>query len=262
MDHDEWNLWRSSQPEKHLYPMCPPFSRPYAWHVSDASDFSSCSEPSPDQEPPQEKVVRNKDHRACDRCRELRYKCEKVSGEECSLCTKCANTGQDCTYLRPVGRPGPIPGAVKRTLTLRNTPFSKRRALSTANYKELMNKPISLADESKDAAPIDAETWKKTVQPSVNPTEPCSGLQSESGSGLTFSCSEDDTSGSLGRILNPTWSCTSTGGSKLSRTDVQQNVQRLEGDVRKSHRPLLWVRTRSDMLDSTTARNKKHLFAD
>lgn len=168
---------------------------------------------------------------------------------------------KDCTYLRPVGRPGPIPGAVKRTLTLRNTPFSKRRALSTANYKELMNKPISLADESKDAAPIDAETWKKTVQPSVNPTEPCSGLQSESGSGLTFSCSEDDTSGSLGRILNPTWSCTSTGGSKLSRTDVQQNVQRLEGDVRKSHRPLLWVRTRSDMLDSTTARNKKHLVS-
>lgn len=158
-----------------------------------------------------------------------------------------------------MGRPGPIPGAIKRTLTLRNTPFSKRRALSSANYKELADRPIFLAEEPKDAAPIDAETRKNIVQPPVNSTEPCSGLQSESSSGLTFSCSEDETSGSLGRILNPTWSCTSS--PKLLRTNVQQNVRRLEGDVRKSHRPLLWVRTRSDMLDSTTVRNKKHLVS-
>ncbi|KAJ4491484.1 hypothetical protein C8J55DRAFT_281632 [Lentinula edodes] len=226
MDHDEWNLWRSSQPEKHLYPICPPFSRPYAWHVSDASDFSSCSEPSLDQELPQEKVVRNKDHRACDRCRELRYKCEKVSGEECSLCTKCANSGQ-----------GPMRGTFKRTLTLRNTPFSKRRALSPADYKQSLDRPISLADKSKYAAPIDAEI--RIVQPSVNPTDPCSGLQSENGSGHTFSCSEDVTSGSSRHILNPPWSCIpKASGSKSLGTDIPQNAQRLKD------------------------RNKKHLFAD
>ncbi|KAJ3791196.1 hypothetical protein GGU10DRAFT_338126 [Lentinula aff. detonsa] len=232
MDNDGCSSWRSAKPDsKQSIPICPPF---YAWHVSDASDFSSRSEPSADQNPPQEKVVRNKAHRACDRCRELRFKCMKVNGEECSLCTKCVSSGQECTYLRPVGRPGPTPGAFKQ------------------DYKGSANNSILLIG-SKSVSPGTVDT--RIVQSFVKLTEPYSGSENSSRNSISL-CSQEEASGSLGRILNPSWSCIS--GSKSPMDDMQQNVK---GDVRKSHRPLLWVQTR-EIKDSTTVRNKKQLFAD
>ncbi|KAJ4482036.1 hypothetical protein J3R30DRAFT_2115188 [Lentinula aciculospora] len=261
MDRDEYIFChRPAKPEKTT---CPPFWRPYAWHLSDASDFSSHSEPSSDPEPPQEKVVRNKDHRACDRCRELRYRCKKVTGEECSLCAKCASSGKECTYLRPVGRPGPTRGAFKRIPTLRNTPFSKRRALSSDDFKDLSNRSRlqTVTVQAKDPTPIGTDT--RDIQPSVKLTELHSGDEPKSDSCKIHSCSQEEASGSLGRILNSSRSYPLPSGSKSlpMRTDVQHNPKKLTGDVQKSHRPLMWVQTR-ELLDSTTVRNKKHLFAD
>ncbi|KAJ3987930.1 hypothetical protein F5890DRAFT_644639 [Lentinula detonsa] len=233
MDNDGCSSWRSAKPEKQSIPICPPF---YAWHVSDASDFSSRSEPSADQNPPQEKVVRNKAHRACDRCRELRFKCMKVNGEECSLCTKCVSSGQECTYLRPVGRPGPTPGAFKQ------------------DYKGSANNSILLIG-STSGSPGAVDT--RIVQSLVKLTEPYSGSENGSRNSSISLCSQEEASGSLGRILNPSWSCIS--GSKSPMDDVQ--LENVKGDVRKSHRPLLWVQTR-EFQELTTVRNKKQLFAD
>ncbi|KAJ3773793.1 hypothetical protein FB446DRAFT_511397 [Lentinula raphanica] len=253
MNSDESSsLWRSAKPEKQTLPICPPF---YAWHVSDASDFSSHSDSKSDADVPQEKVVRNKAHRACDRCRELRLKCMKVNGEECSLCTKCVNSGQECTYLRPVGRPGPTPGAFKRTPTLRSTLFSTRRALSPDDYKESLMNGSSTANwvlEPNSSSPI-YQTDARIVQPFVNLSEPYAGAGSRCVSGNVNSCSQEEASGSLNRILNTSWSCTSGAKSPLQQT--------VKADVRKSHRPLFWAQTR-ELEDSTTVRNKKHLFAD
>lgn len=40
-----------------------------------------------------------------------------------------------CTYLRPIGRPGPVPGLAKRTPTPRRSVFLDQRSLSPEDYK-------------------------------------------------------------------------------------------------------------------------------
>jgi len=175
---------------------------------------------------------RNTKVQSCDRCRAQRYRCVKITGEEFTLCTQCASSGQECTYLRPIGRPGPVPGA-KRTPTPRKTAFLDQRSLSPEDYKDgnIKNTPsLAAAGIAHRGDKITTDATK--VQSRVR--------------------DRDRSRSTDARTPDSSCICSVTG--------TNRQHERLE-QVANPH-PLFWLQTRSEPLNSTWVRNKKHLFSD